>query len=81
MIQKINSTLENIQKMGLSEAEYTQVFRLLNDSELALLEKMDNLNRLQEKELSLINVLVNKIMHMLATKFNKPAFAQILTAC
>ncbi len=67
--------------MGLSESQYTQVFRLLNDSELALLEKMESLHRLQETELSLINILVNKIMNMLATKFNKPAFAQILTAC
>jgi hypothetical protein len=81
MIQKINSTLEDIQKMGLSETEYTQVFRLLNDSELALLEKMESLHRLQETELSMINILVNKIMHMLETKFNKPGFAQILTAC
>ena len=80
MIDRINNTMENIQKLGHSEDEYTQVFRLLNDSELALLEKMDFLHRLQELELNMILALVNKIMGMLTRKFPRPSFDQMMTA-
>ncbi|MBF0447937.1 MAG: hypothetical protein HQL67_07040 [Magnetococcales bacterium] len=72
--------MEKIQKMGHSEAEYTQVFRLLNQSELALLEKMESLHRLHETELNMIHALINKIMGMLMRKFPKPQFSQLLSA-
>ncbi|MBF0454302.1 MAG: hypothetical protein HQL72_05715 [Magnetococcales bacterium] len=72
--------MNKIQKMGHTELEYTQVFQLLNDSELALLEKMDMLHRLQETELNMIHALVNKIVGMLNRKFPKPGFSQLLTA-
>jgi hypothetical protein len=80
MLEKINTTLENIQLLGHTEEEYTQVFRLLNETELALLEKMEFLNRLKENELSLINSLVNKILDLLHRKFPKPGFEQLLSA-
>jgi hypothetical protein len=80
MITKINSTMENIQKMGHSEAEYTHVFRLLNDSELALLEKMERLHALEDSELDSLYAVVNKIMNTLRAKFPKPGFAQLLSA-
>ena len=73
--------MDNIKKMGHSDEEYTQVFQLLNDAELALLEKMESLHRLQDSELSMLHILVNKIKSILSKKFPKPGFAEILTAC
>ena len=80
MIKKINASMETIQKMGHSEEEYTQVFRLLNDSELALLSKMEVLPRLKEVELNMIHTLVNKVRGMLLRKFPKQGFSDVLTA-
>jgi|SaaInl7_135m_RNA_FD_contig_31_2068490_length_344_multi_2_in_0_out_0_1 hypothetical protein len=80
MIQQINAIMNKIQNMGHSETEYSQVFRLLNDSELALLEKMEILHRLKETELNMIHALVNKIMGILLKKYPKPNFAPALSA-
>ncbi len=73
--------MDNIKKLGHSDEEYTQVFQLLNDAELALLEKMETLHRLQDSELSMLHILVNKIMDILSKKFPKRGFSEILTAC
>ncbi|MBF0381945.1 MAG: hypothetical protein HQL69_13060 [Magnetococcales bacterium] len=81
MIDKINLTMDNIKRMGHSDEEYTQVFQLLNDNELALLERMENLNRMHDADLSMLHILVNKIFSMLSKKFPKPGFAEILTTC
>lgn len=80
MIRKINSTMNKIQSMGHSEDEYTKIFRLLNDAELALLEKMEFLHKLSEGELGKLYALVNKIMQMLVQKFPKPNFSRMMTA-
>ncbi|MBF0194270.1 MAG: hypothetical protein HQL71_06905 [Magnetococcales bacterium] len=81
MINEINVVMDNIKKLGHTDEEYTQVFQLLNDSELALLEKMESLHRMQDSELSMLHMLVNKIKAMLDKKFPKPDFSQILTTC
>ncbi len=80
MIKEINATMDSIQKLGHTEAEYTQVFRLLSDAELALLEKMDRLHGLKDNELTALHTLVEKIMDTLIKKFPKPGFSQLLSA-
>ncbi|MBF0446321.1 MAG: hypothetical protein HQL68_12105 [Magnetococcales bacterium] len=81
MIKKINMTMDNIKRMGHTDEEYTQVFQLLNDSELALLERMEALHRMQDFELSMLHILINKIMAMLNKKFPKQSFSEVLTTC
>lgn len=80
MIRKINATMKTIQQMGHSEEEYRQIFKLLTDSELALLERMDNLHRLKSVELDTLYVLVNRIMDMLISRFPKQRVSQLAMA-
>ncbi|MBF0439074.1 MAG: hypothetical protein HQL93_08125 [Magnetococcales bacterium] len=69
MKQTIQETMNKIEKLGLTEKEFTKILSRLSDAELALLEQLTAIHRLAESELRRLSVIVEKIYTQLIDTF------------
>ncbi|MBF0613773.1 MAG: hypothetical protein G8237_07890 [Magnetococcales bacterium] len=69
MRQRINETMNKIEQLGLTEAEFKRILSRLSDTELALLEQLTAMHRLAESEMRRLQAIVEKVYQQLQETF------------